>query len=362
MTTTTLLVGNQQAKKPQEELIAWDSLNAEYNFFHHSFNNFQFIPRDTGSGQPIQLQEDLYSHPEYQVDLQPNLGLGIVEPAYQDNLQFNFDLLQLSSPALHHRRHTMSEGDEPPVPIFSNSMKDFQRQNAMPLKTVNPKEIINSFQDDPSRGSKQKSDFWMMQGEAIGAIATWLNSKEDDRDHNLKQEFTPPVEEQHSMDPSVDLSLDMLHHQLELEQLQPQVQMPQDPPQRPPVTPRKERRKRSSVSIPLKPQTAARRKRTKSMDFHTPFQSPLLSGVSFTAIDDVATTSSSRATSPTLSEDLEKQFQCEHCPKKFRRSEHLKRHNRSVHSNDRPFHCSFCEKKFSRSDNLSQHLRTHKRD
>ena len=43
----------------------------------------------------------------------------------------------------------------------------------------------------------------------------------------------------------------------------------------------------------------------------------------------------------------------------FKRSEHLKRHQRSVHSNDRPFACKYCEKKFSRSDNLAQHLKTH---
>ncbi|KAK6205180.1 uncharacterized protein RJT21DRAFT_117651 [Scheffersomyces amazonensis] len=54
-------------------------------------------------------------------------------------------------------------------------------------------------------------------------------------------------------------------------------------------------------------------------------------------------------------------FPCSECDKQFKRSEHLKRHIRSVHSNIRPFHCKFCEKKFSRSDNLAQHLKTHYR-
>lgn len=62
-----------------------------------------------------------------------------------------------------------------------------------------------------------------------------------------------------------------------------------------------------------------------------------------------------------LSDGESKPFQCGDCDKAFRRSEHLKRHIRSVHSNDRPFPCMFCEKKFSRSDNLSQHLKTHKK-
>lgn len=54
-------------------------------------------------------------------------------------------------------------------------------------------------------------------------------------------------------------------------------------------------------------------------------------------------------------------FPCTECEKQFKRSEHLKRHIRSVHSNIRPFHCKYCEKKFSRSDNLAQHLKTHYR-
>lgn len=57
----------------------------------------------------------------------------------------------------------------------------------------------------------------------------------------------------------------------------------------------------------------------------------------------------------------EKPFHCHICPKSFKRSEHLKRHVRSVHSNERPFACHICDKKFSRSDNLSQHIKTHKK-
>lgn len=77
-----------------------------------------------------------------------------------------------------------------------------------------------------------------------------------------------------------------------------------------------------------------------------------------------STTSTSPSTTPLIPEDPtieeeEKPFKCDGCTKAFRRSEHLKRHVRSVHSNVRPFPCKFCEKKFSRSDNLAQHLRTH---
>lgn len=70
----------------------------------------------------------------------------------------------------------------------------------------------------------------------------------------------------------------------------------------------------------------------------------------------------SRSITPMSGPDDEvKPFKCKECSKAFRRSEHLKRHIRSVHSTERPFACMFCEKKFSRSDNLSQHLKTHKK-
>ena len=46
------------------------------------------------------------------------------------------------------------------------------------------------------------------------------------------------------------------------------------------------------------------------------------------------------------------------CGKCFKRSEHLKRHIRSIHTDDKPFTCH-CGKTFSRHDNLNQHARVH---
>lgn len=48
------------------------------------------------------------------------------------------------------------------------------------------------------------------------------------------------------------------------------------------------------------------------------------------------------------------------CKRRFRRQEHLRRHERT-HTSDRPFPCDAegCGKKFSRSDNLRAHRRTH---
>ncbi|KAF9383031.1 hypothetical protein CPB97_006788 [Podila verticillata] len=59
-----------------------------------------------------------------------------------------------------------------------------------------------------------------------------------------------------------------------------------------------------------------------------------------------------------------KVFTCryEDCGKIFKRSEHLKRHVRSIHTMDKPFECPIqnCPKRFSRSDNLNQHIRIHR--
>ncbi|SPO24931.1 uncharacterized protein UTRI_01435_B [Ustilago trichophora] len=49
------------------------------------------------------------------------------------------------------------------------------------------------------------------------------------------------------------------------------------------------------------------------------------------------------------------------CGKCFKRSEHLKRHVRSIHTDEKPFLCPYpsCNKRFSRHDNLNQHARVH---
>lgn len=70
-------------------------------------------------------------------------------------------------------------------------------------------------------------------------------------------------------------------------------------------------------------------------------------------------TTSRRGRKQSLTEDPSKTFVCTLCSRRFRRQEHLKRHYRSLHTQDKPFECNECGKKFSRSDNLAQHARTH---
>lgn len=66
-----------------------------------------------------------------------------------------------------------------------------------------------------------------------------------------------------------------------------------------------------------------------------------------------------RGRKQSLTEDPSKIFACDLCNRRFRRQEHLKRHYRSLHTQEKPFSCHECGKKFSRSDNLAQHARTH---
>lgn len=66
-----------------------------------------------------------------------------------------------------------------------------------------------------------------------------------------------------------------------------------------------------------------------------------------------------RGRKQSLTEDPSKTFVCDLCSRRFRRQEHLKRHYRSLHTQEKPFECNECGKKFSRSDNLAQHARTH---
>lgn len=49
---------------------------------------------------------------------------------------------------------------------------------------------------------------------------------------------------------------------------------------------------------------------------------------------------------------------CEHCQRRFKRREHLRRHQ-LVHSGSRPFECSICERAFPRKDMLQRHAVVH---
>ncbi|ORZ01787.1 hypothetical protein BCR43DRAFT_433507 [Syncephalastrum racemosum] len=73
----------------------------------------------------------------------------------------------------------------------------------------------------------------------------------------------------------------------------------------------------------------------------------------------------SRTRGRSIADDSEdRRYPCEEtgCGKVFKRSEHLKRHHRSIHARDKPYRCPYqaCSKRFSRSDNLNQHMRVHR--
>ncbi|KAH7124575.1 hypothetical protein EDB81DRAFT_951610 [Dactylonectria macrodidyma] len=52
-----------------------------------------------------------------------------------------------------------------------------------------------------------------------------------------------------------------------------------------------------------------------------------------------------------------RQYECQHCPKIFKRSEHCIRHER-IHTHEKPFSCQYCFKAYSRKDLVTRHERT----
>lgn len=58
------------------------------------------------------------------------------------------------------------------------------------------------------------------------------------------------------------------------------------------------------------------------------------------------------------SNDPDRKYPCDLCPKAFKMLSTLKDHRR-VHTGDKPFTCSICNRGFSQNTNLKQHLRRH---
>ena len=67
-----------------------------------------------------------------------------------------------------------------------------------------------------------------------------------------------------------------------------------------------------------------------------------------------------RAPHPLVISSRDKPHVCsvESCESRFKRPEHLRRHEKT-HTGERPFSCAMCGKKFGRNDNLQTHRKTH---
>ncbi|RKP00942.1 hypothetical protein CXG81DRAFT_5603, partial [Caulochytrium protostelioides] len=56
---------------------------------------------------------------------------------------------------------------------------------------------------------------------------------------------------------------------------------------------------------------------------------------------------------------VKRKYQCQGCPRRFRRSEHLGRHVRT-HDLVKPFPCPICLRSFARADALKRHAKVHR--
>lgn len=209
-----------------------------------------------------------------------------------------------------------------------------------------------------SFGLEEKIDF-RMQGETMNAIAQWY-CLEGDGSGREEPEFEEPIV--YSVEQFVDTDETEAKQQVMIEKLPfPPSNILADSSsdlssdnEKKKVSKRRKRTKSDSHILYHSAPSAsigARSTNLKAQNMKAPVPPPPASKIDITNLSLISSPSN----------DSAKPFQCSKCEKSFRRQEHLKRHFRSVHSNERPFECSFCEKKFSRSDNLAQHVRTHKR-
>lgn len=61
---------------------------------------------------------------------------------------------------------------------------------------------------------------------------------------------------------------------------------------------------------------------------------------------------------PLIVSSSDQAHQCPVCRRRFRRPEHLRRHE-LTHTLERPYECGECGRRFSRTDNLRSHIKTH---
>lgn len=92
----------------------------------------------------------------------------------------------------------------------------------------------------------------------------------------------------------------------------------------------------------------------------TPMQHQLSSPLSEIGTQQMSRLNVQRDVLPLIVSSMDKAHVCPHCNKRFKRLEHVKRHERS-HTQEKPFACSIdgCGRFFSRSDNLKAHEKTH---
>lgn len=115
--------------------------------------------------------------------------------------------------------------------------------------------------------------------------------------------------------------------------------------------------------VPLSPMTpSANRRRSRMPESTSMPGEQMTSLLEYEAAQSAARARGRNAGPPPLVVSSADKLHVCHCGRRFKRMEHLKRHNRT-HTQERPHKCPVesCGKSFGRSDNLAQHLKTHYR-
>jgi predicted RNA-binding Zn-ribbon protein involved in translation (DUF1610 family) len=116
------------------------------------------------------------------------------------------------------------------------------------------------------------------------------------------------------------------------------------------------------IQVPVADSTPVPEDAVSETDYYTDIPhdyDPLVTGY-YSQYSNLADFSSGYYVESELTEyQPKKTYPCPDCGKIFSRSDHMRRHQRSVHSEQTPFQCDLCPRSYARADKLKVHRRMH---